>query len=48
MSVGNWLQRQGAMNLNDLLVIGREEGLDGRVIEAAEEALILTLLSHTR
>ena len=43
MSVGNWFQRKGAVNVNDLLVIRREEGLDGRIRETAEEDLVLTL-----
>ena len=42
MSVGNWFQRKGAVKVNDLLVIRREEGLDGRVRETAEEVLVLT------
>ena len=43
MSVGNWFQRKGAVNVNDLLVIRREEGLDGRIRETAEEDLVLAL-----
>ena len=48
MPVGNWFQRKGAVNVNDLLVIRREEGLDGRVRETAEEDLVLTLFCTER
>ena len=39
MSVANWFQRKGAVMVNDLLVIRKEEGLDGRVKETVEEDL---------
>ena len=42
MSVGNWFQRKGVVKVNDLLVIRREEGLDGRIRETAEVDLVLT------
>ena len=48
MLVGNWFQRKGAVKVKDLLVIRREEGLDGRVRETAEEDLILTLFCSER
>ena len=48
MSVGNWFQRKGAVKVNDLLEIRREAGLDGRVIETAEEDLVLTLFCAER
>ena len=37
MSGGNWFQRIDAVKVNDLLVIRREEGLDERIRETAEE-----------
>ena len=46
MSVDNWFQRKGAVNVNDLLVIRREEGLDGRIRETAEEDLVLAFLQR--
>ena len=48
MSVGNWFKRKGAVKVNDLLVIRREEGLDGRIRETAEEDLVLTLFCTER
>ena len=48
ISVGNWFQRKGAAKVNDLLVIRREEGLDGRIRETAEEDLVLTLFCTER
>ena len=48
MSVGNWFQRKGAMKVKDRLVIRREEGLDGRVKETAEEDRVLILFCTER
>ena len=33
MSIVNWFRRKGAVKVNDLLMIRREEGLDGRIRE---------------
>jgi hypothetical protein len=40
--------KKGAVKVNDLLVIRREEGLDGRIRETAEEDLVLTLFCAER
>jgi hypothetical protein len=40
--------RKGAVKVKDLLVISREEGLDGRVRETAEEDLVFTLFCTER
>lgn len=48
MSVGNLFQRKGAEKVKDLLVIRREDGLDGRVREIAEEDLVLILFCTHR
>ena len=47
MSVDNWFQRKGAVNVNDLLVIRREEELDGRIRETAEEDLFCFCTERT-
>ena len=41
ISVDSLFQRKGAVKVEDLLLIRREEGLDGRVRETAEEDLVL-------
>ena len=43
MSVGSLFHKNGAVKVKDLLVIKRDEGLDGRVKETAEEDLVLSL-----
>ena len=43
MSAGNLFHRKGAVKINDLLVIRREEGLDGRLRETTHEDLVLGL-----
>ena len=43
MSAGNLFHRKGAVKVNDLLVIRREEGLDGPLSEAIEEDLVFVL-----
>ena len=48
MSTGNLFHRKGAVKINDLLIIRREEGLDGRVRETIDEDLpkILSSVRH--
>ena len=43
MSAGNLFHRKGAVKVKDLLVIRREEGLDGRPRENTDEDLVLVL-----
>ena len=43
MSAGNLFHRKGAVKVKDLLVIRREEGLDGRLRETTDEDLVFVL-----
>ena len=43
MSAGNLFHRKGAVKVKDLLVIRRDEGLDGRVREITDEDLVFVL-----